>query len=140
MTILTEHEEAGIASSSVGLSSVPTTPTEEVDEEEMAIKTTSSITRVSATSSSKKTIETTVTAKRKLVHVSENDKRKKKGKRDEDNDIDGEAELQMLPAPKARYADRKPGSFAMCAECNKKVESLPAVCGYDRTEIHFALS
>ena len=47
--------------------------------------------------------------------------KKQKKNEDEDDDSYGETDLQILPSPKARYADRKPGSFSMCAECNKKV-------------------
>lgn len=38
-----------------------------------------------------------------------------------DTDDENDAMDALKKLPKARYADRKPGSFAMCAECNKKV-------------------
>jgi hypothetical protein len=55
-------------------------------------------------------------------------KKQKKQKKGDDEDYDeqdgGDIFGDIKTLPKARYADRKPGSFAMCAECNKKVRIL----------------
>lgn len=106
--------------------SMPGTPaTEEDNDLSMEIEASSSrITSVKA-STSKQTVEATSSTKRKITASVEKSKKKaKKGSDDEYSD--DEIQTKVIGAPKARYADRKPGSFAMCAECNKKV-SLPQV-------------
>ncbi|KAK9893450.1 RNI-like protein [Cystobasidium minutum MCA 4210] len=63
-------------------------------------------------SSSRSVTVTTSTTVKKVT--------KKKKKKDDDDEDYEEGFFDTPPAKKARYADRKPGSFAMCAECNKK--------------------
>lgn len=88
-------------------STAPGTPAAEDEEMEMVASSSRSITVTASTS-------TSVSVKKATG--------KKKKKKDEDDDDDyKEGFFDTPPAKKARYADRKPGSFAMCAECNKKV-------------------
>jgi DNA-directed RNA polymerase subunit M/transcription elongation factor TFIIS len=86
-------------------STAPGTPAAEQDEDML---------EVVASSSKSVTVTTTTTTKQKIT--------KKKKKKDEDDEEEYKEDFFAAPAAKkARYADRKPGSFAMCAECNKKV-------------------
>lgn len=88
-------------------STAPGTPAAEEDEDMQVV----------ASSSRSVTVTTSTTVKKVT---------KKKKKKDDDDDYDEEEAgfFDTPPAKKARYADRKPGSFAMCAECNKKVSRL----------------
>lgn len=101
-------------------STAPGTPAAEEDEEmEMVVASSSkSVTITSHASSS----------------VSKKNKKKKKGDDDDEDYNDQQDDIFNPVAPKkARYADRKPGSFAMCAECNKKV-GLIALCLHCKQE------
>lgn len=84
-------------------STAPGTPFAEEDEEMQVV----------ASSSRSVTVTTSTTVKKVT--------KKKKKKDDDDYDENEAGFFDTPPAKKARYADRKPGSFAMCAECSKKV-------------------
>lgn len=88
-------------------STAPGTPAVEEDEDSVMVASSSrSVTITASTSVSVK----------KVVK-----KKKKKGDDEDDYEDNKDDFFEVPPAKKARYADRKPGSFAMCAECNKKV-------------------
>lgn len=58
---------------------------------------------------------------------------KKKAKKDagldsEDSD-DGDFRMEVVEPVKSRYGERKVGSFAMCAECSKKVRHIYSLGG-----------
>ena len=88
--------------------SVPGTPAHEASDFSLALQTSIEY-EVSGEASTSRTGKKALSAAAK----------KKRKKADSDSDEDDLAPLKG--PPKGRYADRKPGSFAMCAECNKKV-------------------
>lgn len=104
-------------------SSIPGTPATETDNElSMEVEASSSRKVSVKASTSKTTVEASSSTKRKITAAV--DGKKKKAKKGSDDEYsDEEIQMKVVGAPKARYADRKPGSFAMCAECNKKVGS-----------------
>lgn len=113
--------------------SFPGTPASERDEGDVYAQASTSRTTIEITT----TTVSSATKKRKAPAAADKKKgkgkKKKKGEGDEDDDDDyddGEFELQVTGTPKSRYGDRKPGSFAMCAECNKKVRgvSMSTIC------------
>lgn len=117
-----DEDQSSIAGPS--RSSVPGTPATEDNDFSMDIEASSSR-KVSVKASTSKggSVEVISSTKRKSsTHVETNKKKKaKKGGSDDEYSDNGEIQMKVVGAPKARYADRKPGSFAMCAECNKKV-------------------
>lgn len=90
-------------------STAPGTPAFEEDEDSVMVASSSrSVTVTASTSNS--------------ISVKKVNKKKKKKDEDEDDYEENKDDFfEVPPAKKARYGDRKPGSFAMCAECNKKV-------------------
>lgn len=116
-------------------SSVPATPATEYEQEETMQVTTSTSTsetfimtvggrEINHSSTTSTVARATASNKRKANAVkaaAEAASKKKQKKKDKDDEEDEDYQMEIMPAVKARYADRKPGSFAMCAECNKKV-------------------
>lgn len=113
----------------MGQTTAPGTPAVEFDEDSVMVVASSSRASTSKNGTSKLSrIEVSSATKRKSITLSvdssatKKQKQKKKKADDEDYDEpDGDIFSDIKMVPKARYADRKPGSFAMCAECNKKV-------------------
>ena len=105
-------------------SSIPGTPATETDNDlSMEVEASSSRKVSVKASTSKTTVEASSSTKRKVTASVDSKKQKKAKKGSDDEYSDEEIQMKVVGAPKARYADRKPGSFAMCAECNKKVGS-----------------
>lgn len=96
-------------------STAPGTPAAEEDEDSVMVASSSRSVTVTASTS------TSISVKKVT--------KKKKKKDDEEEEEEYKEDFFEVPAAKkARYADRKPGSFAMCAECNKKVRMPTSLC------------
>ena len=102
-------------------SSIPATPADEddyFDFTEVTVQTSSSVQKVVATADVSY-IEINEQASTSKLKTSRASKKRKVP----DSETEDDLSLAKV-VPKGRYADRKPGSFAMCAECNKKVRGI----------------